>query len=361
MNRTSLRAGRAIVLVPALVAGLVWFPAPPASAGFGIALRPGHANPDDPATKAYFKPTVAPGETFSDEVIVTNSGDGPIELAVSGVDGLTAPTSGAAYGNRQDPVKQMGTWLNTASGTVTVGPHAELAVPFTVKVPKDARPGDHLGGIAFEDVHPAAATGNFAVTQIVRAVMGVQVIVPGPAAFAVHVDKASLESLPGVRAASVLVTLGNDGTRLGKPSLSVALGGPNGYQKTVARALDTILPGDTIAYPFAWPDVLQPGEYSITVTATAPGGAAPVVHTTSAKLGTPLAGVPAPGVITPAAPAGKSHRGYPLMWALVVLAAAAGIGGGLYLGRRSNRVTPPPAAEEPALAGQGVSEYSLDR
>ena len=175
---------------------------------------------------------MAPGQTFSDEVIVTNTGDNPIELAVSGVDGVTAPTSGAVYGNRQ-----------------TVAPHAEL------------------------------------------------------------------------------------GARLGKPGLSVALSGPNGYQRAVVRTLDTILPGDTIPYHLAWPDVLQPGEYSITVTATAPGGAAPVVHQASSKLGTPLAGVPAPGVVTPA-PASESRGGYPVMWVVVVLVAAAGVGGGLYLGRR---------------------------
>ena len=74
----------------------------------------------------------------------------------------------------------------------------------------------------------------------------------------------------GIGAASVRVTLGNDGTRLGKPGLTVAVSGPNGYQRTVVRALDTILPGDTIAYPLAWPDVLQPGDYSIVATATAP-------------------------------------------------------------------------------------------
>lgn len=359
MKRTSLHPARAVALVSALVAGLLWFPAPPASAGFGIALRPGHADPNDPSTRAFFKPTVAAGETFSDEVIVTNSGDNPIELVVSGVDGLTGPTSGAVYGNRQDPVQEAGTWVSPAAGTVTVPPHAELAVPFTVKVPKGIRPGDHLAGIAFEDVHQTSAGGNFAVTQIVRAVMGVQVIVPGPGAFAAHVDSASLEALPGVGAASVLVTLGNNGARLGKPSLSVALAGPDGYQRTVTRALDTILPGDTIAYPFVWPDVLQSGEYSISVTATDPGGAAPVSLQAKSRLGTPLAGVPAPGVVTPA-PATKSSRGggYPATWAVVVLVAAAGVGGGLYLGRKGGRPKPP--AEEAVLAVDGASQYSLD-
>ena len=372
MNLRMLGTRRAVGVVSALAATLVWLPAPPASAGFGIALRPAHADPADPATRAYFKPTVTPGQTFTDEVIVTNSGDAPIDLAVSGVDGLTAPTSGAVYGNRQDPVKKAGAWVVPAAGTVTVAPHSELPVRFTVKVPNNVGAGDHLAGIAFEDVHPASAGSNFAVTQVVRAVMGVQIIVPGPGAFAAHVDNAALQSLPGVSAASVLVTLGNSGARLGKPGLSVALSGPNGYQRTVSRTLDTILPGDTIAYPLAWPDVLPPGDYTITATAGAPSATGtpgapagapsdpPAVHTVSAHLGAPLAGVPAPGVITPApAPARHSGRGYP--WVLVIVVAVAGIGGGLLLGRRGGGGGAPAGEPATALATEGRSQLPVDR
>lgn len=359
MNRPLLRPRRAAGLVSALVAGLFWLPAAPASAGFGIALRPGHFDPNDAATKAYFKPSVAPGETFTDQVIVTNTGDTPIDLAVSGVDGLTATTSGAVYGNRQDPVKKAGAWVSTATSTVTVPPRAELPVPFTVKVPKDAGAGDHLAGIAFEDTHPTSAGSNFAVTQVVRAVMGVQVVVPGPGAFAVHVDNATLQSLPGVSAASVIVTVGNNGARLGKPALSVALTGPNGYQRTVERTLDTILPGDTIPYALAWPDVLESGDYSITATATAAGAAPAVVHTAATRLGTALAGVPAPGVVTPApSPARHSSPGYP-MWIVVVVVAAAGIGAGLYLGRRIHGPGRP--VEEPVPATERSSQHSVER
>jgi hypothetical protein len=360
VNLSSVRSRRAVTLVSALAAGLLWLPAPPAWAGFGIALRPAHADPNDPATKAYFKPTVAPGATFSDQVIVTNTGDAPIDLVVSGVDGLTATTSGAVYGNRQDPVKKAGTWLATASATVTVAPHSELPVDFTVKVPKDAAAGDHLAGIAFEDAHPKQAGSNFAVTQVIRAVMGVQVIVPGPGAFTVHVDNATLQSLPGVGAGSVVVTLGNSGLRLGKPNLSVAMTGPNAYQRTVNRTLDTILPGDTIDYPLAWPDVLQPGDYSITATATAPG-AAPVTFKTpsAAHLGTAMGGVPSPGVVTPA-PVAAKHSGGGFPWVIVLLVAvlAIGIGGGLVLGRRGHGST---TAEEPVPATERVSKYSVDR
>lgn len=374
MNLSCLRPRRAAGLVSVAAVVMFWLPAAPASASFGIALRPAHADPSDPATKAYFKPSVAPGETYTDQVVVTNTGDTPVDLVVTGVDGLTAATSGAVYGNRQDPITKAGAWVSTPTPTVTVAPHSEVPVPFTVKVPKNAGAGDHLAGIAFEDAHPTAAGSNFAVTQIVRAVMGVQVVVPGPGAFAVHLDDAKLESLPGVSAASVVVKLGNSGARLGKAGLTVVLSGPNGYERTVTRTLDTILPGDTIDYPLAWPDVLKTGDYTIKATATANGAPAPATGTGGAAggapgavstfqsgsthLGTALAGVPSPGVVTPAPVTKHSSRNYPV-WLLVGVVAGLGIGGGIYLGRRSHRPAP---VEEPVLATERSSRYhSIDR
>src|SRR5581483_5783455 len=148
----------------------------------------------------------------------------------------------------------------------------------------------------------------------------------------------------------------------GKPVLSVSLTGPNGYQRTARRPLDTILPGDTIAYPMAWPDVLQPGDYSISVSAT-PGSASPTgaagVRTVSAHLGTALAGVPSPGVVTPApapAPAKHSGGGFP-MWIVVVLVAVLGAGGATAVRHRASRCWPPRAVRRcPSTASEALKD-----
>src|SRR5438105_1380757 len=164
------------------IAGLLSPGARAAAQTGGIGLRPAHVDPADPATRAYFKPTVVAGGSFTDQVVVTNTGDAPIDLLVSGVDGRTAITSGAVYANRQDPVRGPGAWVVPSAATITLRPHSERPVGFTVRVPPTADPGDHVAGIAFENAHPTTSGGNFAVTQVVRAVMGVQVTVPGPAA-----------------------------------------------------------------------------------------------------------------------------------------------------------------------------------
>ena len=251
-----------------LVLGLVAAAPAGAAAVGGLGVRPAHSDPADPATKAYFKPVIAPGGTFSDAVTVTNSSDAPMTLFVTPVDGLTSTGSGAVYANRQDPVEKAGRWVAPATGTVTVPPQGSLDVPFTVRVPGTAVPGDHLAGIAVEDAHPHSSGGTFSVTEIIRAVVGIQIQVPGAAAFTMTAGTPSLAKLPGTSNAAVTIPLVNTGGLLGKPALTVSLAG-DGYSRTVTRALDTVLPGDHIDYPFVWPDDVRSGSYAISVSLTA--------------------------------------------------------------------------------------------
>src|SRR6185437_10616799 len=123
-------------------------------------------------------------------------------------------------------------------------------------------------------VDAGKSKGTFSVTQVLRAVVGVLVHVPGAATFQPQLSSLGLTAVAGTNVASVTVGLADSGGKLGKPKLSVSLTGPGGYAKTVNRQLDTILPGDRIHYPLVWPDTLQPGVYAVSATAT--GGARPV-------------------------------------------------------------------------------------
>jgi hypothetical protein len=330
------------VLAAALAAASIALGATVASAASagGISLRPGHVDPNDLATRAFFKPTMERGSNYSDFVAVTNTSDSPLDLIASAVDGLTGVTSGAVYANRQDPVRKAGAWVQMATPQFTIAPHAERDIAFTVRVPPDAPPGDHLAGLAFENAHPQTSTGSFAVTEVIRSVMGVQVQVPGAAVFHVHVDGVEIQTAPGLGTASVVVTLGNDGLRLGKPSLTVTLDGPRAYHRSVTRQLDTILPGDTIPFPLAWPDTLPVGDY--TVTAELSGGGQSASTTAHIRLGAVVQGA-APVSAQPAAPAHKSSHG--LTWLLFLLVPLA-IGAGVAIGRRSGRPQAPAVLED---------------
>jgi hypothetical protein len=294
----------------------------------GFSVRPAHVDPADPATRAYFKPVVVAGRSFADQVVVANISDAPIDLIVSAVDGLTGATSGAVYANRQPSATKAGAWVTPDVGTLSVAAHRETAVGFTVRVPLDATPGDHLAGIAFEVAHAQSTPGRFAVTQVIREVVGVEIVIPGPAEFLPHVDAVELRPLPGVGSASVVIHLGDGGRKLGKPGLSVSLDGPDRYHRRVEHQLDTILPGDTIPFPLPWPDTLRPGNYTVTVVAT--GGPAPVVFEAHLHLGATLRGADTPQ-------REPQRTSGPTPWLLLLISALGGVVLGVLIVRRPRR------------------------
>jgi hypothetical protein len=263
--------------------------------GFGAA--PANPNPNDPATRAYFKAVLAPGQTYTDEVLVTSTSDTALSLLISPVDGLTGQTSGAVYANREAPVKKAGTWVTPSISALSLAPNSQALVPFRVTVPTGARPGDHLAGIAVENANPQKpASGQFAVTEVFRTVIGVEVTVPGAAQAHVHLGKLALKALPGTKVATLTIVLGDNGRKLVKPLLAVSLRGPGSYRRKVNRQLDTILPGDTIHYPLIWPDSLAAGTYHATVRAT--GGVSAVTVAATLQLGKTLRGATNPNLPT---------------------------------------------------------------
>ena len=264
----------------------------------GLAVRPATFDPNDPATRAYFKPLVAPGSSYSGAVVIGNTSAQPMTVFVYPVDGLTSQTSGAVYANHSDPVHKAGQWVTVSQSTVTLAPNSQTQVGFRVDVPADAAPGDHLAGVAVEQA--AVATSHpdgsaFTVNEVVRDVVGVSVKVPGAAGFTLSQGTPKLEALAGTANAVVDIPLSSTGGALGKATLAVTVsGGPTGYHRSVTRQLDTILPGDSITYPFIWPDDLQAGDYQISVAVQGTDNAVPAV-TAGSSLGTTLSGATAPG------------------------------------------------------------------
>jgi hypothetical protein len=331
MIRRSHRARIAVVPAVALAAAAMLAPAAAFAAGptGGFSVRPAHVDVADPASRAYFKPVIAPGAAFVDQAIVGNSGDAPVELRVSAVDGLTGSTSGAVYANREEPVTRAGGWVVPDVSLVRVAPHTEKTVGFGVRVPGDATPGDHLAGLAFEDAHPRSSGERFSVKQVIRTVVGVLIQVPGPAHFGAHVDGVDLVPLPGAGTSAVMIRLGNDGLGLGRPLVSVSLDGPAGYRRSVDRQLDTVLPGDTIPFPLPWPDPLQAGDYDVLVKVT--GGLAPVEFRGRVRLGAALQARRAPER------AAAHSKGTHMSWLLLLGAGIGGVVLGAIVVRRPRR------------------------
>jgi hypothetical protein len=329
-------------LAVALAAASLLLPSAALGAGIGgFSVRPGEVNPANPATRAYFVQTVAPGGSFTAHVVVAVAGSQAVDLRVYRVDGLTGTTSGAVYSDRRDRVRRAGRWVRPTVSRVLVAPHSQRAIAFTVHVPRSATPGDHLAGLAFEGAHPRRSAGKFSVTEVIRAVVGIEIEVPGPSRQQIRLKGMALQALPGTRIPSVVVSLGDSGGKLCKPYLSVSLAGAGSRQLKVQRQLDTILPGDYIPFPLPWPRPLAAGSYTANAQASRCGRTA-TMHAV-VRLGGRLPGTTANPY--PRSAAVAPHGGMPF-W-LLPLVAIGGVAAGVLLTRR--RVRPRTGGVGPLL------------
>jgi Bacterial protein of unknown function (DUF916) len=308
------------------VAGGVFASGAQAATIGGFGARPAHFNPHVPATRAYFIRTVTRGGSFTDQVIVTNTAAKPVTLRVYPVDGLTGATSGVVYGNRGVALHGAGLWVTPDVSVVTVPGNSQTSVGFTLKVPTTATNGQHLAGLALEDVSAGKSSGRFSVTEVLRTVVGIEVAVPGPSQSRLSLQSFSIAPIEGTTYPSVVVNLANTGQNLCKPQLLVALNGPGGVQRE-SRRLDTVLPGSAIPYPFVWPHSLPAGSYNANITATG-CGPRQVLHG-SASLGAKLVNSTVPTADT-RAPSGGST----IPWWPIALVGFGGIVVGTLFGRR---------------------------
>lgn len=141
--------------------------------------------PDNAGTqftpRQYFFFDVSPDSEVKDVVTIKNSKRTPLTLALYPADAFNVRTGGGfALKPRTQDQTDVGSWVQLSVDTVTV-PAAKkdkktgrfvdgtANVPFTMKVPKNATPGDHAGGIVTLEPEPSST-----VTQPTGAVIGVR-------------------------------------------------------------------------------------------------------------------------------------------------------------------------------------------
>ena len=207
--------------------------------------------------------------------------------------------------------------LRHGASEITMRPHSVRLVPFTVHVPATTPPGDHLAGLAVEDATPSHIPGRFSILEIFRVVIGIEIRVPGATGREIQLTGLGLHALPGTHNATIVVHMRNAGGLMCKPVLSVGLHGRTGTS-IVTRSLDTVLPGDSIAYPFIWPAAIAAGDYTASVHATGCGSAASIQS--ALRAGRPLIGNTEPAHAA-AAPAPAPRTVQTIDWRLLAIVA----------------------------------------
>ncbi|KQM82425.1 WxL protein peptidoglycan domain-containing protein [Agromyces sp. Leaf222] len=105
------------------------------------------ANEAGPDGRTWVELELDPGESTIDHLAVRNLGAEEITFTLTAADGYLTSTGRFNMLPSDQDSTDAGTWIDVAE-TVTVPPAGTEIVPFTVKVPANATPGDHAAGIA---------------------------------------------------------------------------------------------------------------------------------------------------------------------------------------------------------------------
>lgn len=210
----------------------------------------------------------APGSELTAELALRNDGAEALSLRVAAVDATTAQRGGVAYGLSGETAERVGAWVELARDTVELGPGESAVVPFTVRVPGGADPGDHLGGIAvWAPRQGGAGTAREGMAPGVdietRQVIAVQVGVPGTVTRRLEVTDVRVIARPD--GPHLEIGIDNSGGRLEKGAGRVHVDGEAvGGEFTV----DTMVPGTQVAYAVAWPgaDLSRPHDVRVRIT-----------------------------------------------------------------------------------------------
>ncbi|MEV7962751.1 WxL protein peptidoglycan domain-containing protein [Oerskovia paurometabola] len=112
-----------------------------------------------PASAPTFDLALDPGATITDELVVTNRGDVPLDLAVYAADAFTSPTGALDVLPAGATSVDLGAWITADAARIEVGPGERATVPFTLTVPADATPGDHTAALVTSLVTEAGEGG----------------------------------------------------------------------------------------------------------------------------------------------------------------------------------------------------------
>lgn len=110
-------------------------------------VRPAQSSPDDPRTLAWLIHRGRPGDLVRDAVLVENLGSVPLRLELYPSDAVTADSGQFALEPGEAPDEDVAAWVHLRRDFLSLAPGERTLVPFTVRVPDQATPGDHVGGI----------------------------------------------------------------------------------------------------------------------------------------------------------------------------------------------------------------------
>ncbi|MGW7660391.1 WxL protein peptidoglycan domain-containing protein [Streptomyces sp. NPDC054756] len=332
-----LRAAALVLLTALALTGLRAGPAAAADGDVSWTVRTAaNAYGDNRSSFGY---AVNPGGTVEDTMVVTNRGRTTLRLAVYASDGYTTDAGQLDLLTREKKSVGVGAWVHPRATSLTLAPGRSADVPFTVSVPRNATPGDHVGGLLTSLKQSDSAAGINVDRRLgVRVALRVGgELTPRLAVEDLHVDYDGTANPFAKGTATVTYTVRNTGNALLSARQDVSVQGPFGSLRTAADDLKDapkLLPGErwTVKVPVH--------------------GVAPGVRLTATATLLPLLTDPS-GSTTPLKPVAATAHTWAVPWTVVLLLLAVAVA--LFLVRRARARR----KEREAARVQGAVERAL--
>ncbi|MEE8346863.1 MAG: DUF916 domain-containing protein [Dehalococcoidia bacterium] len=250
----------ALAAVAALLSLAVFSYTTGAQGPLNFGIRPANTSEDDAVRGAYFTYTLEPGATIDDEAIVVNNGEETLTLKLYAADGVTAISGGTAFAAADEVRTGVRSWLSADVSDLEMAPGETVAVPFTLQIPPDARPGDHVAGWVVEGQPKVGGGDGVGAAVIERVGVAVVVRVPGPTQELLSLGAMCLNQETGSNYFQMPVV--NDGDVFTKASGALSLATEDGDEVfNLSVELGTVLPGDDTFLRVDAPMDPGPGSY----------------------------------------------------------------------------------------------------
>jgi hypothetical protein len=271
---------------------------------------------------SFFRYDASAGDEIAGAVVLRSESDRPESVILRAVDVMTAGTGGLDYGAERP--SGVGTWIDLEDERLTLPAGGTARVPFTVRVPAEATPGDHLAGLVALNraderrARPEASGDGFNLRFLPRLAIATWFTVPGPRDPELTLGNVGFDVTPS--GAAVTLLLRNTGTSLIERTTG-RVKVLQGERLLVSRSirLDAFVPNTEVTYRLPLRGAPARGEYRVVGTIE-PHGAPPIAVDETVRFGEEAA-------TELRDETGQEAKGgtSPWMWALLgVLAVVAG-------------------------------------
>ncbi|TDC70244.1 DUF916 domain-containing protein [Actinomadura sp. GC306] len=236
-----------------------------------------------PAARPFFSFEAPAGATVRDVVRITNLTEAPISFKVYGTDAYNTPRdAGFALRSAEETSSDVGAWISLKAASPKIPGGKAREIPFTLKVPGNATPGEHIGGIVALNTAVESVQESGGARVGIRRAVGARVYlrVTGPLTPGMRADGlgvARTEPLvPFVRSGrgTVRYTIVNTGNQRISPTARVRATGVFGREvkRWPDRRIPEILPGERTEITLPWDGPPALDRVTVRVELTAAGG-----------------------------------------------------------------------------------------